>query len=96
MHEWLAGAIAAGLGAGIAAWFRRSVRWLLQLVSGAVVGTFSGPILIYWMDWPHDTSFTLFAGSLLGMVGFSLMELILSPETWRSLKGALLTRIAGK
>jgi hypothetical protein len=96
VHELVAGAVAAFAGAGVAAWFRRSVRWLLQLVSGALVGTVSGPILIYWMEWPDDRAFALFAGSLTGMMGFSAMELILSPDTWRSLKAALLTRIAGK
>lgn len=96
VHELAAGALAAFAGAGVAAWFRRSVRWLLQLVSGALVGSVSGPMLIYWMEWPDDRAFTLFAGSLTGMLGFSIMELILSPDTWRSLKAALLTRIAGK
>ena len=96
MHDWFVGAIAASAGAGVAAWFRRSVRWLLQMVSGSIVGSVSGPVLIYWAGWPDDRAFVLFAGSLTGMVGFSVMELLLTPDTWKSLKAALLTRIAGK
>jgi len=96
MHELITGVVAAFAGSAVAAWFRRSVRWLLQIVSGAFVGSVSGPVLIYWMEWPNDQSFILFAGSLTGMVGFSVMELVLSPDTWKKLKYALLTRIAGK
>lgn len=96
MHDWFVGALAASAGAGVAAWFRRSVRWLLQIVSGSIVGSVSGPVLIYWAGWPDDRAFVLFAGSLMGMIGFSVMELLLTPDTWKTLKAALLTRIAGK
>lgn len=84
MSEWLtvaaykaAGAIA---GSGIAAWFRKSVRWLLQLVAGSWLGYTASPWLMDYAGWPATPDYLLFSGTLMGVTSYGLLELILSAE----------------
>jgi len=82
MPEWayaialkLAGSVA---GSALSAWFRKSVRWGFQTVSGIFVGYVSAPWLIDFLGWMPSPDYILFAGSIMGVVGYSIFEGILS------------------
>lgn len=86
----LAGAAA---GSGIAAWFRRSTRWLLQLVSGIWIGLVSGTWLMDWLGWSPTPDYVLLAHTIMGAVGYSLLALALDPRTTDLARGWLARRV---
>jgi hypothetical protein len=82
MPEWVTivfykwgGALAGSI---LAAWFRKSTRWLFQVVAGAYIGRAAGPWLLDYLGWPHADDYTLFAGSIMGVTGYSILEGVLS------------------
>lgn len=88
VSEYIAlGAIA---GAIIAAWFRRSARWLLQIVAGSWIGYVSGHWLGDFMNWPLSIDYQMMAGTITGCMGYSLLEAVLSPQ----FRAAVKSRIA--
>lgn len=74
LYKW-GGALAGSI---LAAWFRKSARWLFQVVAGAYIGRVSGPWLLDYLGWPHADDYILFAGSIMGVVGYSILEGVLS------------------
>ncbi len=85
--EYIAlGAIAGSL---IAAWFRRSARWLFQVVAGSWIGYVSGHWLGDFMEWPATTDYQMMAGTITGCMGYSLLEAILSPQFRSAIKARL-------
>ena len=68
----------AGVGSGLAVWFRKSPRWALQLASGVAVGYLAGPWFLDWMEWSMTTDYILLSGAIMGIVGYSIVEGILS------------------
>lgn len=74
MHDWIPVAIGAAVGSTLAAWWRKAIRWVFQLISGAWFGASSGHYLIYLMQWPSTDDFLLLAGSIMGLIGFSIVD----------------------
>jgi hypothetical protein len=78
MSEWLAALLykstGALAGATLAAWWRKATRRLLQIISGWWVGTVSGGWLIDFMAWPLTPDYLLMSGSIMGLIGYSVME----------------------
>jgi len=56
----------AGVGSGLAVWFRKSPRWALQLACGIAVGYLAGPWFLDWMEWQMTTDYILLAGAIMG------------------------------
>lgn len=77
------GAIA---GSALAAWFRRSTRWILQVVAGSWIGYASGGWLRDWMEWPLTSDYDLLSGTVMGALGFSCLQMALSPDFWKAVK----------
>ena len=71
----LLGALVAS---GVAAWFRKSARWAFQTVSGTFAGYVSGPWLVDFIGWEQTTDYLLFACSITGVMGYSILEAALS------------------
>jgi len=74
MHDWIPVAIGAAVGSTLAAWWRKAIRWVLQVVSGAWFGGVTGHYLVYFMEWPLTADFLLMAGSIMGLIGFSMVD----------------------
>ena len=71
-------AVGAIVGSVIAAWFRRSKRWILQIVGGSWVGYVSGHLLLDFMGWPATQDYLLLAGTVTGCLGYSILEFIVA------------------
>ena len=85
--EYIAlGAIAGSL---IAAWFRRSARWLFQIVAGSWIGYVSGHWIGDYMGWPVTSDYQLLAGTIMGCIGYSILEIMLSKDLWETIKGKI-------
>jgi len=88
MHElltaWLLKTSGALAGASLAAWWRKAARRGLQIISGWWMGTVSGSWLIDFMAWPITPDYLLMSGSIMGLIGFSMMEGILILE-WKTI-----------
>jgi hypothetical protein len=82
LSAWLLKTLGALAGSSLAAWWRKATRRLLQIISGWWVGTVSGGWLIDFMQWPLTPDYLLMSGSIMGLIGFSLMEGLLVLE-WR-------------
>jgi hypothetical protein len=78
--------IGAIVGAGLAAWFRRSTRWLLQIVAGAWIGFAAGGWLRDYLEWPLTSDYDLLAGTIAGLLGYSFLQMALSPDVWKAVK----------
>jgi hypothetical protein len=82
MHDWLAAlalkAAGAAVGASLAAWWRRAARRGLQVISGAWFGAVTGGWLIDFFEWDPSPDYLLMAGSIMGLLGYSLMEAALA------------------
>jgi len=82
MHEGLLAMlyklVGAGVGSGLAVWFRKSPRWALQLATGVATGYLAGQWFLDWREWPMTTDYILLSGAIMGIVGYSLVEGILS------------------
>jgi hypothetical protein len=76
----IAGAFA---GSGIAAWFKRSARWGIQVFSGCWFGVAGAQWLVDLLKWPITADYVLFAASLMGLISYTLIELTLSPQAKR-------------
>lgn len=74
MHDWIPVAIGAVVGSSLAAWWRKAIRWIFQVVSGAWFGAVSGSWLMGFMAWPATDDFLLLSGSITGLVGFSVVD----------------------
>lgn len=74
MHDWIPVAVGALVGSTVAAWWRKAIRWALQVVSGSWFGAVTGHWLIYAMEWPSTPDFLLMAGSIMGLLGFSIVD----------------------
>lgn len=83
-------AIGAFVGSLIATCFRRSVRWLFQLFTGFWVGFVSARWLIDYMEWPLTVDYALMSGSIMGAIGFKLVEIMLDSRMWKVLKEKIL------
>src|SRR3990167_10045351 len=92
MHEllaaWALKASGALAGASLAAWWRKAARRGLQIISGWWLGTVSGSWMIDFMAWPVTPDYLLMSGSIMGLVGFSLMEGILILD-WKAVSARL-------
>lgn len=100
VHDWLtllgfkmAGAAA---GSGIAAWFKRSARWGIQVFSGCWFGVVGAHWLADFLKWPQTADYVLFSASLMGLVSYSLVELILSPQVRKVIAGRVTAWGRGK
>jgi hypothetical protein len=78
MPEWayasLLKMIGAMAGSGIAAWLRRSARFMFHLVAGAWFGYVSGQWLLDYMSWPMTADYILLSGSIMGAASCSILE----------------------
>src|SRR3990167_8177843 len=94
MHElltaWLLKTSGALAGASLAAWWRKAARRGLQIISGWWMGTVSGSWLIDFMAWPITPDYLLMSGSIMGLIGFSMMEGILILE-WKTIAARIST-----
>lgn len=91
MHDWIPVAIGAVVGSSLAAWWRKAIRWVFQAVSGAWFGAVSGNWLVYLMEWPATADFFLLSGSVMGLMGFSLVDAVMRLDFSR-----ILSRMADK
>lgn len=93
VQEWLGDAalklVGAMAGSFLAVWFRRSARWCLQAVSGTWIGFVTSGWLVDFMAWPVTPDYLLMSGSGMGLIGFSLLQIIMSPEAAKALRGRL-------
>jgi len=78
--------LGALVGSILAAWFRRSVRWLLQIVGGTWIEFTSAHWLRDWLAWPVSVDYDLLSGTIMGVMGYSLLQLALSPQILAYLK----------
>lgn len=92
--EWIG--LGAFAGSGLAAWFRRSPRWFLQVVAGSWIGWVSGHYLRDSMEWMATRDYDLLAGTITGIVGYSALHLAVEayPAILLTVKARI--RAAGK
>lgn len=87
--EWVGlGAVA---GSALAAWFRRSPRWLFQFAAGCWIGYVSGHYVRDTMEWMATRDYDLLAGTIAGILGYSALHLAIEayPALLRAVKGRL-------
>lgn len=85
MPEWFATfglkSLGALAGAVIAAWYRKVRRIWLQIFSAWWIGTVSSHWVMDFFGWPVTADYLLMSGSAMGLLGFTLVEAALSPDT---------------
>lgn len=77
MHDWIPVALGAVVGSSLAAWWRKAIRWALQVVSGAWFGAVSGSWLVLILEWPTTPDFFLLSGSIMGLMGYSIVDAVM-------------------
>ncbi len=83
-------ALGAIVGSIIAALFRKSGRWIFQVFTGSWIGYVSATWLSDYMQWDvSSVDYNLLAGTIMGCLGYSLIELALSPETRSAIRSKL-------
>lgn len=93
LMAWLK-ALGASIGSGIAILFRPSrdgKTLVLRLFIGVWVGYLGSSALVSYLELEPTSDTILLASSFLGIVGYSAVGLLLSPD----LKQAILARVRG-
>lgn len=67
-------AIGALIGSGLSVWWRKAIRWQVNLAAGFFIGWWGADWLIAFMAWPPTDELSRAAGSALGLIGFSLID----------------------
>jgi len=88
--EWIG--IGAVVGSGLSAWFRRSTRWIFQLVAGSWIGWVSGHFFRDKMEWMATQDYDLLAGTITGIIGYSALHLAI--EAYPVLLSTIKAKIA--
>ncbi len=78
-------AVGAAVGSGIATWhhFRRDgiMKSAVRFFSGFWFGIVALDKVLMWLDWESTSSNKLFAGSLIGLGAFIVVQIVLSEKT---------------
>ncbi len=67
-------ALGAFVGSFMSVWWRKAIRWQVNLTAGFFIGWWGADWLIGYMGWPLTSEIARAAGSAIGLIGFSLMD----------------------
>lgn len=90
MYEFFSGAafhkaVGAILGAGIAAWCIRSVRWVFDIFCGVACAVLFGSVVPEYMGWMDSKDTWLATGGLCGLLGSRVVNLVLNRNVWAAI-----------
>lgn len=67
-------AVGAAVGSMLSAWWRKAVRWQVNVAAGFFVGWFGGDALIAYAGWEGSAEVQRAVGGGLALIAFSLMD----------------------
>ena len=85
-------ALGAVLGAGVVAWCLRSVRWIFEVTSAAILAVIFGSVIPDYVGWEDSKDTWLATGGIIGVIGPRLVSVV--PELIRYLKARLKQKAA--
>ena len=86
-------AIGALVGSVLSAWWRKALRWPVNVAAGLIIGWWGGDWLIAAAGLPETIEWSRAVGAGLGSIGFSLMEAAMRTP-WGDLAGKAIQKAA--
>ena len=88
--ELLIKIIGASLGSSIAVVFKpggdSKMKLFQRFLIGVIIGVIASPIIRDWLEWPALVDYRLAAGTLGGLFGYLVLQLLFSEKTHEILK----------
>jgi len=88
-------AIGALVGSILSVWWRKAIRWQANLAAGFFIGWWGGEYLIAYFGMPDTVETARAVGSGLGLIGYSLLDWIVSVN-WGAIAGKMAEKASAR